>query len=200
MNGFLRVAIALAGFLMLSAGTNKTRTIRQTDFGNFIYPWNESEDEGPSNWHWMHEPPQTQLKLVNGRYVFSTGDKSEGDGGSSPYVALMSVTYGDLDRDGDEEAAVDLLYSTGGTSNWHYLYVYKLNQGTPQLLGRLESGSRAFGGLVRSSLQNGLLVVDFADEERRNGECCSEGFIRVRYKWRRGRFIESGPRQRGDLK
>lgn len=78
--------------------------------------------------------------------------------------------------------------------------MYKLDHGVPRLLGRLESGSRADGGLVKTAIRNRLLVLDFADAERRVGDCCSEGFIRVRYRWRQGHFVETGPRERGDLK
>jgi hypothetical protein len=57
-----------------------------------------------------------------------------------------------LDSDGIEEAVAALNYSTGGTQNWDYLYFY-----------RMETGSRGYGGLVRTFVQDQLLVVDFAD-------------------------------------
>jgi len=113
---------------------------------------------------------------------------------------LQPVTYGELEGDQNEEAAVDLNYSGGGTANWDYLYVYKLEKGVPRLLGWLESGSRAYGGLVKVTIQNNELLLDFSDSEKRKGECCSEGFIRVRYTWRVGQFVETGAREKGDLK
>jgi hypothetical protein len=63
----------------------------------------------------------------------------------------------------------------------------------------METGSRGYDGLVKSSIRDSLLVVDFADIERRVGDCCSEGYIRVRYRWQKGRFIEEGARERGGL-
>jgi hypothetical protein len=112
---------------------------------------------------------------------------------------MGSVTYGDLDGDQSEVAAVALNYSGGGTANWDYLYVYKLEKGVPRLRGWLESGSRADGGLVGVTIQNGQLILDFADSERRIADCCSEGYIRVRYVWKERRFVETGARERGDL-
>jgi len=112
---------------------------------------------------------------------------------------LVSVTYGDLDGDGREEAAVDLLYGTGGTANWHYLYVYALDGRQPKLLAVLESGSRADGGFMRVKVQKQSLILDFADSELGVGICCSEGYIRVHYLWIRGKFIEAGARQKGRL-
>jgi hypothetical protein len=68
---------------------------------------------------------------------------------SGGYVTVWSVTYGDVNGDGRDEAVVDLLYGTGGTANWHYLYAFTLANGSPTLLGTLQCGSRADGGLVK---------------------------------------------------
>jgi hypothetical protein len=104
-----------------------------------------------------------------------------------------------LDGDGNEEAIVHLNYSTGGTANWDFLYVYGQGHGQLPILGILESGSRGYGGLVRTRITQGLLVLDFADAERRVGDCCSEGYVRIRYRWKKGVFVETGTRERGDL-
>ncbi len=77
---------------------------------------------------------------------------------------------------------------------------YKLVRDQPTLLAILESGPRGDGGLIRTAIQDALLVLDFADPDRRVGDCCSEGYIRVHYRWRDGAFVEEGPRERGDLK
>ena len=95
---------------------------------------------------------------------------------------------------------VDLLFRTGGTANWHYLYVYAPSNGPPKLLGILESGSRADGGLVRVAIQPRLLILDFADTRRRMADCCSEGWVRVAYRWQNMHFVEAGSRNYGDLK
>lgn len=86
----------------------------------------------------------------------------------------------------------------GGTANWDYLYVYKMVHSQPQVMSILEGGSRGYGGLTRVAIQNGLLVLDFADPDRRVGDCCSEGYIRVRYRWTKSKFVEDGPRERGN--
>jgi len=173
--------------------------IRQIDFKNFAYPWtNESDGGGTTYWHWIRSAPRLTIIVVDGRYTFS--DLDDADGGPLPTIFFKSVTYGDLVGDGSELAAVRLNYSTGGTNNWDYLYVYKLEHGTPKLCAWLQSGSRAYGGLVRVSIENRLLKLDFLDAARRVGDCCSEGFIRVNYRWRHGEFVETGARERGDLK
>ncbi|MHB8486586.1 MAG: hypothetical protein ACYDCM_12800 [Candidatus Acidiferrales bacterium] len=119
---------------------------------------------------------------------------------SRPYLSLRSVVYGQLTKNTlEQDAVVDLLYDSGGTANWHYLYVYHLKDGKPELMAWLESGSRADGGLVKVDVRDHLLVLDFADPSKREGDCCSDGYIRVSYRWQNGRFVEVPPRQYGPL-
>jgi len=198
MNSLLRF-FSLVLATTVTAGLSQKTSIREIDFRNFVYPWDGAGDP-LSYWHWISTSSRTRVKLIDGAHRFSELGDSEDDRGRAPRLWMTSVTYGDLDGDQKEEAAVDLNFSSGGTANWDYLYVYKLDHGVPRLLGRLESGSRAYGGLVKTTIQNGVLVLDFADEARRVGDCCSKGFIRVRYRWRQGHFLETGRRELGDQK
>lgn len=194
----LRPALIILA-LMIVVVLPANNSIRKIDFKNFTYPWDD--DPNPlDSWHWMSSVSTTKVTLSGGVHRFWKEVEDGEDRDRAPGLWMQSVTYGDLDGDQQEEAAVDLNYSGGGTANWDYLYVYKLEKGVPRLLGWLESGSRAYGGLVRVAIQNNELLLDFADPERRKGECCSEGFIRVRYAWRAGQFVETGSREKGDLK
>jgi len=150
-------------------------------------------------WHWFTPAPDRRFRAVNGVHHFYLREQDSYDRERSPLVSVDSVTYGDLDGDGVEEAVAALNYSTGGTQNWDYLYVFKLEGGQPHLLARMQAGSHGYGGLVGAFVRNQLLIVDFADPERRVGDCCSEGYIRVRYCWQDGLFIEEGNRERGNL-
>jgi hypothetical protein len=160
--------------------------IRQIDFRNMPYPFTEAKP-GPN---WDAPGPAKTITLKDGDYRFP-------DGG---YLSLVSVTYGDLNGDGREEAAVDLLHGTGGTQNWHYLYLFNERDGHAELMARLVSGSRAYGGLTRVAINANQLIVDFQDEERRQGDCCSLGFVRVAYRLEGGSFQEAGPRTRGSYR
>jgi hypothetical protein len=165
--------------------------IGDVDFNNFAYPWDPPRISVPNVWKWLDGQPGSTLRITNGRHDFSPAR-----GG---YVMLRSITYGDVDGDGEDEAAVDLLFSTGGTANWHYLYVFTLADRSPKLLGRLRSGSRADGGLEKVSIEQNKLILDFADTSRRAADCCSEGYVRVSYRWQAGRFVEVGIRTSGNL-
>lgn len=192
--------LVLLALAVLTGGAAENTGIRSIDFKNFSFPWNhEVAFADRSTWHWIASRPKALIRVEKGIHHFYKPDQSDNGHKPSPRISVDAVTYGDLDGDGSEEAAVHLNYSTGGTQNWDYLYVYKLVGGRTQLIGLLISAERGYGGLVGSIIQKGLLVLDFADPERRVGDCCSEGYIRVHYRWRNGAFLEEGPRERGDL-
>lgn len=188
-------ALLLAAVLALSLHTT---SIRNVDFKNFDYPWDERAGDR-TVWQWLDTSAETSVRLTDGVAELNNSDDPDQSVGDMPSLRLTSVTYGILGPHGNEAAAIELNYSTGGTDNWDYLYVYELENGSPKLLGRLQSGSGADGGLVKVAIQNRALVLDFADAERRLGDCCSEGYIRVTYRLKNGRFVESGPRSQGDL-
>jgi hypothetical protein len=189
--------------MVLTVSVAETTRLRDIDFKNFSFPWDDDEmaesTAVPPLYRWISPLPKSSIRALKGLHHFYEPDQDPLQRERARYISIDSVIFGDLDKDGIEEAAVHLNYSTGGTANWDFLYIYKLVHGQPRLVGILESGSRGYGGLGRISIQDDLLILDFADGERRVGDCCSEGYIRVRYRWRKGAFVEEGPRERGDL-
>jgi hypothetical protein len=181
MNILPQVLLMTLALAAVTTNAQKVTTIRQIDFDNFSYAWSDAKppEDVHQPWHWFTPAPDRHFRAVNGVHHFYLRDQDIYVREHSPLVSVDSVNYGDLDGDGVEEAVVALNYSTGGTQNWDYLYVYKLENGQPQLLARTQTGSRGYGGLVRAFVRNQLLIVDFADPERRVGDCCSEGYIRV---------------------
>src|SRR5260370_13811464 len=178
------IAFLILG-IALSAGAHGLTAIGSIDFKNLSFPWDDDVAAAPSErvtpWHWIDPIPQSHIRVANGVRHFYKPSQSRLEREHSPLIRVNSVIYGDLDGDGEEEAAVHLNYSTGGTANWDYLYVYKFVRGGPRLMGILQSGSRGYGGLVRVSITKHLLVLDFSDEERRVRDFCSEGYICVPY-------------------
>lgn len=178
--------------------------IRDIDFKNFSFPWDEEAATPPSDvatpWHWLDSIPLPRIRVAKGIHHFYSPEQDKFERSRAPLISVDSVIYGDLNADEKDEAVVHLNYSTGGTFNWDYVYVYRLVGDRAKPMGIMKCGSRGSGGLVRAAVENGLLVLDFADPERRVGDCCSEGYIRVRYRWHNGAFIEQGPHERGDLK
>ena len=111
------------------------------------------------DWNWLKAIPKSHVRLKDGRLDLHPSDPYDG-----AYLQLRSVTYGDVDGD-RRRTAVDLVYGSGGTANWHYLYVFKSVNGTVAPIAILQSGSRAYGGLVAVRIDQGLIVLDFADED-----------------------------------
>jgi hypothetical protein len=183
----------------VTTGGAQVTSIRQIDFKNFTYAWDDPSNGVPESLRWITSSPKSHIEISNGIHHFYEEAEDDFEREFAPLVSVDSIVYGDLVGDGDEEAVVSLNYSTGGTANWDYLYVYTLKSGAPALLGRMETGSRGYGGLIKATVENGLLVVDIADKDRRVGDCCSEGYIRLRYRWQRGGFVETGTRERGDV-
>ena len=195
-----RIALTIFSFSVVTTSAQKLATVRQIDFDNFTYLSNDTSHDVPMNWKWLNSTPDKHFRMIDGIHHFYSAEQDSYERQHSPLISADSVTYGDLDGDGIEEAVVALNYSTGGTANWDYLYVYKLGQGGQiKLLARMQTGSRADGGLVRAFVRENLLVVDFADSDRRVGDCCSEGYVRVSYRWRDGAFVEEGKREHGKI-
>jgi len=194
-----QIAFAILALFALALNAGQATTIRQIDFDNFRYPWTAAPPTNvPSTWSWLTSAPNSQIATVNGLHRFHSAD-DDNDPLRSPALSVDSVVYGDLDGAGAEEAVVALNYTSGGTANWDYVYVYKLDRANVTLLARMQTGSRADGGLVRTFVRHGLLVIDFADADKRVGDCCSEGYIRVSYRWQDGAFVEEGERGHGKI-
>jgi hypothetical protein len=198
MRHSLRLLALLIAIVCAVSLESASKSIREVDFKNFAYPFG-NPGSPLEHWHWIPSIPSDKVALADGVHRFWNEIEPGEDRNRAPGLWVESVTYGYLDGDKAEEAIVVLNYSGGGTANWDYLYVYKLDQGAPKLIAWLESGSRAWGGLVKVQVENRLLVLDFADAKRRVGDCCSEGYIRLHYAFEGGRFVETGPSERGDL-
>jgi hypothetical protein len=160
--------------------------LNAVDFKNFSYPWRAGVDGVPDKWEWIKADRDTTLVLKDGRH-------------DSPTLWWESTTYGSLLGGSGQQAAVFLRYSTGGTANWGYLYIFSRAGNSPKLLAILRTGSRADGGLLNVAIQGHSLLLDFADTKRRIADCCSEGWVRVTYRWQRDHFVEVGKRRYGDV-
>jgi hypothetical protein len=160
-------------------------TIRQVDFKNFTYPWSE-----PTGWphqvEWLDTAGQKHVRLVNGRWRLDAEDQE-----SSPQfsgLTLEEVRFDDVTGKGLTDAIVVLRFDTGGTQYSHYVYIYAFVARKPKLLAWFHSGDRAYAGLYRVYGQDGKLVIELFDPDKRSGDCCSTGFVRRRYQWHGGDF------------
>ena len=166
------------------------------DFKNFTYPWVELT-LWPDRLEWLSESASKAIRLRNGHWSLPKESRSD-----RPLhfagLSFDSVSYGDLTGDTRNEAIVVLRFDTGGTMYHFFVYVYSTVLNRPKLLAFFHSGDRADRGLYRVYSQHGLLVVELYDPERRQGDCCSTGFERTRYRWDGLEFRKVGESEFGE--
>lgn len=132
--------------------------IAGVDFENFTYPVGEG-------------PP----------VAVAQGAAQRGNAGDPGYifVRVEDVLKGDMDGDGQPEAAVTLLYNTGGTGQFTDVFVYRWDGSAPALVGTAGAGDRAFDGVRSTSIEGGQLVIDRYGGA--TGACCPSTVVRRAY-------------------
>jgi hypothetical protein len=170
----------------LTASASAQQSLRKIDFKNFTYPLSGST-LGHDRLVWL-DPASSgrHIRLVNGK-----------DRPSRPGFTLDSVTFADLTGEGKEDGIVVLHFDTGGTQQTDYVYIYAPAAEKPVLLTYFSTGDRSASGLHKVYGENGKLVVELLDPAKSEGDCCSTGFVRTRYKWQNGRFEASGDQEFG---
>ena len=181
-------------------------SIRQVDFKNFIYPLS-----GPLLGHtdlkWLSVPNESSsrtrtFQLKEGT-AFTKDFKLRQNGREYAQYegfALQSVEYADVTGVGKEDAIVVLRYLRGGTQTIHYVYIYAFESGKPKLLAYCHTGDRAYHGLYRVYGEHENLVFELLDPAKSEGDCCSSGFVRSRYRWDGSRFQAVGRSEYGSVK
>ena len=162
---------------------NETReqAIRKIDFANFTYPW-LSEFVDPQN-------PKKDLTICSGELEPIRDDKNMViEMGAS----LESVVYGDVTRDGQDDAMVVLSIRTGAQAMPRALYVYQPNDQGAKLLWTVGFGDRENGGLRKVYADNSNLVIERYSPKDSKGACCPIYFNRQSYEWKGGKFRETG--------
>ncbi len=173
-------------------------SIRQVDFKNLSYPLKDHL-LGHGELRWLSaqaagSPKLRTIQLKDGENLEKT-PTGEIDGHENYEVAgftLQEVKYADLTGNGKEDAIVVLRYYTGGTQTTNYVYIYSLADGKPKLLAYCHTGSRADFGLYGIYGEHGNLVFELLDPRKSEGDCCSTGFVRTRYRWDGSRFEAVG--------
>jgi hypothetical protein len=183
----------LLGLLVIASPglTFGPANIRQVDFKNFTYPITGSK-LGHERLMWMSLVNTSHVRLAIGEDV---GKHASG----WPNFKLESVKFADVTGNGKQNAIVVLRYDSGGTQTTHYVYIYSLGFGRPKLLAYCHTGSRSGMGLYNVYGQHGTLVFELLDPKKAVGDCCSTGFIRTRYRWRKGRFEALGAPEYGTI-
>jgi hypothetical protein len=185
----LFVAVATGGSQSSSAG------IRAVDFKNFTYPWLDPHG-WPIHMQWINPALKSTIQLVNGRW--EQHDQAEG-AENQGFVGLRfdDINYASFTSDSAECAIVALKYDSGGPPYHYWVYIYRLANGAPNLMGIFHAGDRAYNGLYRVFEKDHLLNVELYDPDLKEGECCSTGYIDYQYRWNGAEFEAEGKPKKG---
>jgi hypothetical protein len=120
----------------------------------------------------------TQDRFVDGRYA-----DEEADGTCNVCMGLMDVSFGDVDADGREEAAVVIGTNLGGAGTLIDGYVYGLVAGKVTLRASIEGGDRGGGGIQSIRIQRGKVIVRRFDLSPSDGVCCPSRISIETWRW-----------------
>jgi hypothetical protein len=158
--------------------------IRRIDFKNFTY-----------RAHCISDTAQ-DVTVKDGEF---SEEKQEDGYVDRFYFKVFDINYGDLNGDGRDEAIVLTVCNTGGTGNFSEGFIFGMKAAKPTLLARIPGGDRAYGGLRKTRVENGLLVVESNDPGPEGGSCCPQIIVTTKYKLTGNRIVQSGKETRRDI-
>jgi hypothetical protein len=172
-----RACVVWLAFLMLILPVNSQgqtrlrRAIRNVDF--FNWPHNA--------FCFSDSPARNRVTVRNGEFT------PRGRG----FFLVRSVTYGDLNGDGNDEAVVIVLCNGGGTGNFTEGLIYTMRGAQPVVLAGIEGGDRSHDGIANIRIRDGLLEVGRYGTDS-GGACCPEYINTQTYRLTNNRLIEVG--------
>lgn len=137
--------------------------------------------------------PDQDVTLTDGRGTYP----EEGPG--TPYVALASqlIPTGDLNGDGDEDAAVLLTDYSSGSGQFTFLAAVLNATAAPTPTMALMIGDRIE---VKSlAIENGEIVAEMIAQGGSDPACCPTTNVRKRYALQDGALVETGSEELGQV-
>ncbi len=186
---FLLRLIILFALLSLPIGVAAKNNIHHVDFHNFSYPFKDED---------FSRCLGRVVKVRDGKF----DEPHISTNVAYCYFHVAEILYGDLTGDGQDEAAVVVIYgSDSGTFYRTNIYVFTLRINKPVLLGALteEEANHIYkryyheeGNYLYEALEGGrriksriLISRHLAD----GGHCCQENVVTFEYKWDGSRMI-----------
>jgi hypothetical protein len=152
--------------------------LHKTDFRSFTYR--------PACADFESNEPNVPLQVAAGKFEGKAGTDLEGT-----YFEVQEVLFGDLNGDGKDEAVVRTICNTGGTGQFDEGFVYGMKDGKPSLLGRIQGGDRASGGVRCVRFEDGALKVERVGND--SGAARGIDFVDTEtWKLQNGHLAESG--------
>jgi hypothetical protein len=108
----------------------------------------------------------------------------------------VKYAFGDLTRDGIEEAAVSVSYNFGGSGGFTGVFVYSSDRAAVKLIGYIKGGDRAQGGIKSVRIANRQLIVETYGSDENDCMACYGSVLTTRYEWFDGKLVNVG----GDMR
>lgn len=139
-------------------------------------PWmNRAYDFGDGQTH----------QFVRGRY-----SELDETGNCVVCQVVLAVSFGDVDRNGSEDAIVLTNTNLGGAGHLTRAFVFQLVDGAPTIMAEIEGGDRGEGGLESVSVEAGLVVVRRFNSLPADGACCPSQVLVETWRWQEGRIVK----------
>lgn len=178
--------ILLAVFVVFSMTTFSfaQADIRKVDFKNFTFEPGCAGEE------------TQKVTVKDGEF---SSEKKVDDYVDRFYFKVYDFVYGDVNGDGKEDVIISSVCNTGGTGNFTEAFVYTTKGNKPFLLTRIEGGDRAYGGLRKIEINEGVVTVEQNDVGEMGGACCPEFAVTTKLKWDGSKFNEIGTPNKREL-
>ena len=171
MNYVFGVSLALA---LAAVSAFSQSSIRKVDFKNFQYRLSCGTADARSG-----------VTVKNGEFK---GLKR----GVDVSLKIYEVKFGDLNKDGRDEALV--LYACGSGASYVYFrgLVFTLRGNRPILMTEVEGGNKGNGGFYEVRFARDVLVVERYQLGTAGSPCCPEFIETTKYRWNGKGLVQTG--------
>ncbi|MEJ7577576.1 MAG: hypothetical protein WKF74_11290 [Pyrinomonadaceae bacterium] len=134
----------------------------------------------------MPTPDKSQLKQIMNRYLAGVAKVN------GMIVLGSQITYGDLDNDGDEDAAVEFQTGyKGGNGYGFFLAVFRNNEGQFEAVTDVYTGGKLSRTPTLKQIKNGKILFDTLSLDEDDSYCCPSIKGKTSYTLQGNTLVES---------
>jgi hypothetical protein len=124
------------------------------------------------------------IKLVDGQYhyIYESGAATE------LVIKFQQYAVGDLDSDGQNDSAVILFVSPGGSGIFYFLTAVLNNAGQPRVTSATSLGDRVV--IEKLAVQDGIIIVDLVTQGPEDAMCCPTMKVEQHYHLQNGGLVQ----------
>jgi hypothetical protein len=134
-----------------------------------------------------------EFDFANYSYPFDGRQIQLSDDGETDST-ILNIDYGDVNKDGIDEAAVLVTFNFGGSSSYTRCFVYTLEKGRPKLLGIIKGDESTHSGLADAKIdsERGRITIERYPHDEDAPHCCPAIIETVEMSWNGKGFVQVG--------